>query len=565
MRFSVIIPTYQRGHIVTRTVGAFERQIFRDFEVVVVVDGSTDGTAAALRDLDPSFPLTVLEQPNKGRAAACNTAARIARGELLLILDDDMEADPSMLLEHDHSQRKGADLVLGDLPLHPDSPATLLSWGVGTWASERSDRLSTPGATIGLGDLLTGQVSISRELFEQLGGFDESFTREGMFGGEDMDFGYRVLKSGFRIAFNPKAISFQYYDVDPSAYLGRAREAGRSFEELIAKHPEHAVRRADQPRFRTRRSRILLGPLVIAPPIVSWPLRAGSATLVRRGVQGTWLRRLFWGARTLENQRGARAARRALWTGSAIVLAYHAIADLSDDRILAQYGIPRIRFAAQLDDLRKRGWTFVDLDTVLRALNGEARLPRRAVLLTFDDASVDLQTAAAPVLAERAIPAVAFAVAGHIGGSNEWDRSIGAAALELLDAEGLRAVAEEGIEIGSHGVSHRMLPRITGQELTQELAGSADILEAAGLPRPRVFAYPHGEWTAEVADAAREAGYEAAFTVTAGVLHRGAVRHALPRIEVMASDTLSTLRLKIATANWSARNRRRLFKLLRIR
>src|SRR3954447_9858508 len=110
-RFSVVIPTYQRRDLVVANVAAFERQAFEDFEVVVVVDGSTDGTAAALRGLRPAFPLTGPCQANEGRAAAVNAGARRARGEVLLFLDDDMEPDPLLLAEHERSLRAGADAV----------------------------------------------------------------------------------------------------------------------------------------------------------------------------------------------------------------------------------------------------------------------------------------------------------------------------------------------------------------------------------------------------------------------------------------------------------------------
>ena len=56
MRFSIVIPTYQRREIVSRSVTALNRQSFRDFEVVVVDDGSSDGTARALRELEVNFP-----------------------------------------------------------------------------------------------------------------------------------------------------------------------------------------------------------------------------------------------------------------------------------------------------------------------------------------------------------------------------------------------------------------------------------------------------------------------------------------------------------------------------
>ena len=562
MRVSVVIPTFQRREIAVRSVAALDRQVFRDFEVVVVVDGSTDGTASALRRLPVSFSLRVLELPNQGQAQARNRGAAESKGELILFLDDDMNADPALLLEHDRSQRAGADLVLGDIPLDPGSPRNLLSRGVGSWTESRRERLVAPGAEIRPDDLLTGQCSIARHLFEELGGFDVDFTRDGLFGGEDIDFGYRLHKAGYRIVFNPRAISYQYYDVDPADYLRRSYEAGRSEQELIAKHPEQAEYLWRGPRLRSRRSLLLLGPLVVAPSAMSWPLRASVSTLARTSRDPEWLRKLFFGVRTMEHLRGARAARESMSTGRAVVLAYHAIADLGHDHVLAQYGVPPRLLVAQLDAVARR-WRFADLGTVLGALEGNAQLSARTALVTFDDAYADLGTVA-PLLAERGVPAVAFAVAGRIGGTNEWDRHLGAGELDLLDAEGLQEIAGEGVEIGSHGATHRRLSVVPADELNAELSGSATAIETLGLPRPRALAYPHGEWTTGVAQAVADAGYEAAFTVEPGVVERSVWRYALPRIEVLASDTPFKLRIKMATAGWHPGLRRRVYRLFRI-
>ena len=562
-RISVVIPTYERRATVVRNVAALDRQSFRDFEAIVVDDGSGDGSADALRALELSFPLTVIEQPNQGAAEARNVGARAAAGEVLLFLDDDMEAEGRLLAEHDRSHREGGDLVVGDMPVHPDSPPGLLSWGVGYWAESRRQRLLETGEEIGLDDLLTGQISIGREDFVRLGGFDTTFTREGLFGGEDIDFGYRALKAGLKAVFNPGAITYQYYAVDPASYLRRARETGRSEEELVLKHPEQAGRFDAAPAFHTRRSRWLLGPLVAAPAWVSAPLRALVVRLVRKGRRGSLVRRLFFGLRTMEHQRGARLARRRLSTGSAIVLAFHAVADLSGDAVLAEYGVPPERFAAHLDALRGRGWRFVDLDTVLAALEGRAALPEKALLLSFDDCYRDLLETAAPLLAERGVPAVAFAVAGLTGGANEWDRPLGARELELLDAEGLRGLPARGVEVGSHGMRHRPLAKLGIEEAEEEVRESAVALESLGLPRPRAFSYPHGETNAEVTRAVREAGYAAAFTVTPGRVEIGAERWELPRVEVLASDTPLRLRLKLATVGWPRRWRGPLLRLTR--
>jgi len=231
------------------------------------------------------------------------------------------------------------------------------------------------------------------------------------------------------------------------------------------------------------------------------------------------------------------------------ILAYHAVADLAADPVLAEYGVPPALFAAQLDDLSEHGWEFVDLDAVLASRDGGEPLPRRALLLTFDDAYTDLLEVACPLLETRGIPAVVFAVADRVGASNLWDQPKGAAPLDLLDAGGLLAVSARGVEIGSHTATHRSLRALDEDEVDEELSGSAATLEGLGLPRPRAFSYPYGGASDRLAAAVQRAGYGVAFTTAWGE-PRGADRHLLPRIEVHASDTPRKLRLKLAAAGW---------------
>jgi peptidoglycan/xylan/chitin deacetylase (PgdA/CDA1 family)/glycosyltransferase involved in cell wall biosynthesis len=564
-RFSIVIPTYRRREIVARNVTALERQQQRDFEVIVAVDGSGDGTAAELRALGVTFPLTVLERENEGAALARNAAAAVARGELLLFLDDDMEADPQMLAEHDRSHGEGADIVLGHLPLHPDSPDTLLSQGVGRWAEKRRQRLDGLAGELPVTENNTGQMSVPRAAFEELGGFDVSFTKDGLYGGEDFDFGYRARRAGLAVVFNPAAVSYQFYAVDPAVYTRRTREAGRASLELQDKHPELTQDLAAGRVFTTRRSRIILGCLSRAPHALSWPLRALAEHRVRAGRLDFHTYRLFYGLQTMEYHRGVREARRKLRTRGVVVLAYHAIANLEGDPVLAEYGVPATRFAAQLDALARRGHLFIGLEQLLGVLDGGTPPPDRAALVTFDDGYADLLSDACPVLSEREIRAAAFVVAGRIGATNEWDTPLGARALPLLDDQGLRAVAAQGVAVGSHGMTHRRLAELEPGELEQELEASAQRLSELGLQRPVALSYPYGVSSPATAAAVRDAGYALAFTVDPGIVRRGADRYALPRIEVLASDTPRKLRLKIATAEWPAGRRERLFRWLRVR
>ena len=95
-RVSVVIPTHQRKESVERLVRCLERQTLpgHEFEVVVSVDGSMDGTLEMLERTKWSLSLVVVSRTRGGRAAACNAGIRAARGELVVLLDDDMEPIP---------------------------------------------------------------------------------------------------------------------------------------------------------------------------------------------------------------------------------------------------------------------------------------------------------------------------------------------------------------------------------------------------------------------------------------------------------------------------------------
>ena len=121
MRFSVVIPTYQRRSLIVRTVRAFRPRKVATSSWWSWWTAPRRARADAPGFAQP-FPLTVIEQPNGGRAAAVNVGAAAATGKLLLFLDDDMHVAHDLLSEHERSRSAGADIVLGHVPLDPDSP-----------------------------------------------------------------------------------------------------------------------------------------------------------------------------------------------------------------------------------------------------------------------------------------------------------------------------------------------------------------------------------------------------------------------------------------------------------
>lgn len=96
--FSIIIPTFNRAHIITRAIKSVVSQSFQDVEIIVVDDGGTDNTEAVIKELGDGR-IIFYKQNNKGVSAARNTGASLAKGEYLLFLDSDDELDSSYLEE----------------------------------------------------------------------------------------------------------------------------------------------------------------------------------------------------------------------------------------------------------------------------------------------------------------------------------------------------------------------------------------------------------------------------------------------------------------------------------
>ena len=550
-RFSVVIPTYQRRDLVVAAVRALAAQTGPSAEVVVVVDGSTDGTAAALRALEADVRLTVVEQANAGSARARNVGAARARGEVILFLDDDMVAAPDLLEQHDRVLAAGADAVIGHIPVAPETSAGFLARGLARWAEDRRDRLVANGGQLAVMDLLTGQLSVRREVYEALGGLDERFTRSGSFGGEDIDFGRRLFDEGYRLEFAPDAVSWQHYVVGPRAYLRQWHQAGEADVIYTRKHPGDLAGVVAARRPAARRNRYVVRPaarLPLVAPLLGVVARRVAVTAAERWPEGERAERLFFTVRNFEYWRGVRAAGGFPAPRPFRVLCYHAVRDLGGAPRLEPYGVPAEQLRRQLRLLRRAGWRFVSSDEALAALDGGG-LPRRSLLVTFDDCYDDLLEAGLPVLQSEGVPALAFAVADQIGRTNQWDVVIGAPELALLDAAGLRQLQASGVEVGVHGATHRPLAAVPEPELTAETSGARETLRGLGL-RARAFAYPYGVHDAASRRSVAGSGVEAAFTVTPGLAQAGSEdRYAVPRIEVHRADGAGPgLLLKVAAA-----------------
>ena len=541
--FSVVVPTYNRRALLRSTIdGIVATRRPWPCELIVVDDGSTDGTYEMLSDLRLPMDLRGVRQRNAGAAAARNHGARLAAGRYLLFLDDDMVADRELLVEHARSLGDGADAVVGDIPMYPDLPRTVLTRGVARWADRRRERLDRDGGRLTVADFLTGQLSVRAARFAQIRGFDEALTAGGSFGGEDTDLLFRMRQADIRLAYNGAAISYQRYIVTPRQNLRQWREAGRNDAALSRKHPGIGRTLWGQHQGNAVAGRLTRAAarLPAAPfrPLRTLVLGRVGAGRVDPGTEWAYAR-----LRDIGYWAGVRAGGGIERHGlpPVRILAYHAV-DVLEDPVIGRWTVTPDAFEQHMTSLLERGFTFVDADRVIAHLDGGAPLPDRGVLLTFDDGYQSLVEHAAPILARMRIPAVVCVVSSQLGGHNVWDAGAGAARLPLLTAAQLHTLSEAGWEIAAHTHSHPHLTSLHGSALRDELARPRDTLAALGLRPPRLLAYPHGEHDFRVRVYARRAGYRAGLALRgADPASAGTGRFALPRVEVlrdMSADDL---------------------------
>jgi peptidoglycan/xylan/chitin deacetylase (PgdA/CDA1 family) len=210
-----------------------------------------------------------------------------------------------------------------------------------------------------------------------------------------------------------------------------------------------------------------------------------------------------------------------------MIMMYHGVADVAEDP--NKLCVTPQRFAEQMSWLKRHDLRGVGIGTLVDAM----RLGRQRGLvgITFDDGYVNILEAAVPELLRHGFTASMFILSGRLGGANEWDEG---PRWPLMFADQVRELAAVGMEVGSHGATHRRLDGVGADQLEAEVSGSRESLgELIGSP-VRGFAYPYGFMDAAARRAVHDAGYDYACTVAAPMAELGLM--ALPRIYVGQCD-----------------------------
>jgi GT2 family glycosyltransferase len=232
---SVIVPTYNGGWILGRTLQALRAQDASSdrFELIVVDDGSTDGSIDGLEAQPWPMPFRVIRQANRGRAAARNRGATDSHGRILLFLDADIWAEPGLVRAHltHHEDRRNLG-VQGWWKEHPDSLTTMFMRSrhlIPDMTHRRREGLSPY-------HVVTRNFSIDAEAFRRAGGFDEAFQG---YGWEDIELAFRMVQHGVALRFEPAALAYHYHVQTLADLQEKMQQAGEGAVYFWRKHQRH--------------------------------------------------------------------------------------------------------------------------------------------------------------------------------------------------------------------------------------------------------------------------------------------------------------------------------------
>jgi GT2 family glycosyltransferase len=321
-RASIVVPTRNRAAAVRALLAALDLQTAdpATFEVIVVCNASLDETAADVRRRDAAYSLRVVELTEAGASVARNAGARAARASVIIFLDDDIAVVPEFVAAHleAHEGPTSPRVVMGYLPFATDPQGDRFRIALRSWWEAMFDRMREPGHRFAYTDLLSGNGSMTRELFERVGGFDTSLRCH-----EDYELGYRLLEAGAELAFAPAAAGFHDDVTDFERACWRKREEGIADVYIAQKHPELRTT-LPAARLRSTKQRVLrwlafempwAGDSLVA--LFGWMLRPLDAI----GAPLAWARVVYaifgyWYSRGLADAMRTRGAMRELMRGA---------------------------------------------------------------------------------------------------------------------------------------------------------------------------------------------------------------------------------------------------------
>jgi GT2 family glycosyltransferase/glycosyltransferase involved in cell wall biosynthesis len=235
---TLIVPTFNRLRILKKCLAALEAQSFsaKEFEVIVIDDGSSDGTETMMREYQPPFHLQYLRQNNSGTGAARRSGVAHAQGEYLLLMNDDTICDPDLIEQHILRQRElGSErwAVLGNFEYPAEAKRRAFTHFLRTGSFMFPQIDMEAGFPYPYSHFITCNLSIRRQAVVDAGSFDATYKLS-----EDTELGIRLFEMGYGVLYHPAAHA--WHDHLPYAVgnlIRRARVYGEDYFHMFRRHP----------------------------------------------------------------------------------------------------------------------------------------------------------------------------------------------------------------------------------------------------------------------------------------------------------------------------------------
>lgn len=221
------------------------------------------------------------------------------------------------------------------------------------------------------------------------------------------------------------------------------------------------------------------------------------------------------------------------------ILLYHSVTD-SPAPGLERFTVSPAQFAEHLDLLIDDDRPVLPLAQAASHISSGTPLPEGAVVVTVDDGLADFADHAWPELRTRGMAVTLYAVAGYLDGHSRW-LSGRAGDCAMLGTRDLRALADDGVDIGSHTMTHPQLDLVPASRARREIVESKDALEQLLGHPVSSFAYPHGHHTRAIKDLVVAGGYSSASAVRNMVSHGRDDVFALARLTITNGVTVGEL------------------------
>jgi len=229
------------------------------------------------------------------------------------------------------------------------------------------------------------------------------------------------------------------------------------------------------------------------------------------------------------------------------ILMYHQISDDVHPQY-RDYTATVKAFREQMKILKMLGYETITFDRLLDFRDGKAKLPRRPIIITFDDALEDAIDNSLPILENFGFKAVYYVTTGYVGTKSDWMISEVNVKFAVADWPKLKNLDSLGFEVGTHSVTHPHLNEVPADECLREMVGSRETLEDILGHEVRHMAYPHGAYNESVRNLACESGYYTATTCEPAFAKLSGDFLSLPRFNIGMEDTLLDFISKIYIA-----------------